>query len=525
MRPSRLGLVAAALGTAAFACNALLGLDELAPYEGSEAGVSSSSGSGSSDTGTDLPDGAAPDGGGSSSSGGNEGDAGVAPCDPNELPEPTGAVFVKSGSDGDGRMNNPFGSVATALDRLAVLYGADGGAPNQADGGDAGTLVPTIYVYAGSFSETRTLEVDGLPSFKIDGAWVGSLTQWTRDCSPYRRGNTVINGIASRGLVIRNVAGPSRISNLSLFTGVSGNDNSRIGVQIVDSGPLTISNATIVAENAVEGPAASKGTTAQRECNDISTASCKVAPAVGAVGDEGAVAHDGTFDVSGYVPGDGVEGYDGKNGDHSRGQQPQTDMCVVSCSVEAGDPLTCQPPTEQSVTAGEAGCGCGGPHGKGGGGGKGGGASVAVLANTQVTAEYSILQAKNGGHGLPGADGGEGGLGSPGQIGESAPCSKLAAGCCPQDDGGDPRCVPAGMSEDPVCRVAPTMLQGGLPTTGAGGGGGGRGGNGAGGPSYTVVLLPGGSATYVDINRSFGVGGNGADPAPDGKSAFELKLP
>lgn len=507
--------------TSAMACNALLGLDELTAYEADEAGISSSSSgeTGLPESGPTPPDATSSSGG--SSSGGTEGDAGVAPCDPNEVPNVEGAVFVKSGATGDGRMNNPLGSVAAAIDRLTELYGADSGSAPS----DASSLVPTIYVYAGSFSETRTLIVQGLPAFHIDGAWVGALTQWTRDCSPYRRGNTVVNAIGARGLVIHDVPGTSTISNLSLFTGVSGNDNSRIGVQAIDSGPLTISNANVVAENGARGSDATAGTTATQTCGTIAPESCKAQPQAGAMGDEGGAGEDGSFSRAGFTPGHGHDGRDGNRGEHSRGTAPQSGSCVVTCPEPANDATQCEAPTPTTVFADEAGCGCGGAQGTGGQGGRGGGASVAVLTNGTLNAEYSILQAKNGGNGLPGANGGTGAAGTPGAIGSDVQCSPPGAGCCLQDDGsGTNTCVPAKEGIDPLCYVAPTVLKGGLPTSGAAGGNGGRGGNGAGGPSYTVVLLPGGSASYKDINRSFGVGGAGVAPAPNGKSAFELRL-
>jgi len=523
MRSCRVSLLGAALGLVALACNALLDLDTLTPYDPTEAGTASSGGPGDPlpDTGSPDLDSSAPDGG--SSSGGSEGDAGVAPCDPTEHPDPRGNLFVKAGSAGDGRMNNPFGSVASAIDELIATRGADGGPTEDPDGGPPS--VPTIYVFGGSYTESRPLVVTGLPAFTIDGAWGGTLTEWTRDCSLQRRGNTVINASGSRGLVIRNVPGPSRIANLALFTNDDGNDPSRIGVQVVGSGPLTLSNTIVVAENAAAGSAASNGVVGEPVCSGAVTAACKTNPAPGAEGPAGGPGTPGTFTEAGFAPGNGVPGTDGKPGELSHPGAREQRQCAISCPAPETDAVTCEPPVLGSVSGPEGNCGCGGGKGGAGGGGPGGGASVALLTSSSVRVEYSILQAKNGGAGHGGGSGAAGSAGLPAAPVAPGTCSAPGGGCCLLDPETNPSCRLAGeMPMSDACWAQPLAIPGPTPTTGSGGGKGGDGGGGAGGPSYTVVLLPGGDAEYVETNRSYGVGGTGSDPAPAGGAATELRV-
>lgn len=522
MRSSHVALAAALAAALAMACNALLGLDELTPFDPAEAGAGSSGTTSSSgDTDGSLAD-AAPDvitdGGG-----GTVGDAGVAPCDPNDVPDTTIGIFVKAeGPAGDGRMNSPFNSIAAAI---AKLTPDDGGADPLADAGDGGTMkTQTIYVYGGSYGESANLAINGVRRFRIDGAWKGPLVQWVRDCSVTRRGDTVINSSKARGLVVRNVAGPSMISNLSLFTAGDTNDGiSRIALQVIDSGVLTLSNTIVIAENAGTGAPASPGGAANKTCPDgASTAGCVDTPANGQPGGDGAHGSEGKFNAQlGYAPASGAPGENGTNGEMGKPGPAQSMMCADTCTESAVP--ACAPVTLVEHHGNPGTCGCGGGAGLGGGGGSGGGASVAILTNGIVNVEYSILQSKNGGPGMPGAVGNDGTNGTtpaPGTPG--LPCNLT---CC-LDEAADPQtCVGADDPAAPLaCRAEPTPVLGGTATPGGNGGKGGRGGNGGGGPSYTVVLLPGGQATFAQTSRSYGVGGLGSAPAPNGESGPLLQL-
>ena len=201
------------------------------------------------------------------------------------FPTRPSASLVKAGSNGDGRMNNPFNSVAAAI---AKLHATDGGIDTLADAGDGGTpKTQTIYVYTNGYTETAPLVIDGVFRFRIDGAWTGPLLHWTRDCSVSRSGNTVINSSRSRGLVVRNVPGPSMLSNLSVFTaGDQNTDPSRIALQIIDSGPVTLYNTNIIAENAAPAAPVAGGGHGDQVCNGSASA-CVAAPVRGPDGEPG----------------------------------------------------------------------------------------------------------------------------------------------------------------------------------------------------------------------------------------------
>lgn len=524
MRSSHVALAAAVAAALAMACNALLGLDELSPFDQEEAGAGSSGlTSSSGDEGGGGGDADPPDAR-TDSGGGTVGDAAVAPCDPDELPDTTVGIFVKEGpAGGDGRMNSPFNSLAAAI---AKLTPDNGGVDTLLDAGDGGTpKTETIYVYGGSYGESGNLLIDGVRRFRIDGAWKGPLVQWVRDCSVTRRGDTVINSSRARGLVVRNVPGPSSISNLSLFTAGETNEGvSRIALQIVDSGVVTLSNTIVIAENAVPGAPAQPGGAAAKTCPvGASVESCVDNPANGLTGDDGAHGALGRWNAAaGYVPASGRPGESGTNGEMAKPGSPASELCQDSCTESQVPACAADPMVEHHGNPST--CGCGGGAGFGSGGGSGGGASVALLTDGVVNVEYSILQAKNGGPGMPGAvgnDGTEGSLATDGEPGE--PCNLT---CC--HDVVAAVCLRADNVNAPgACQVAATPVPGGDGKLGARGGKGGNGGNGAGGPSYTVVLLPGGQANFMLTSRSYGVGGIGAAPAINGEAGpvFELPLP
>ncbi len=513
MRSSHVALFVAVGAALLVACNALLGLDELSPFEDSGEAGAGSSGAPSGSSGVSvLPDADAPDANGDGG-GGSVGDAGVAPCDPTEVPDVSIGIFVKGGSTGDGRMNSPLGSLAAAI---AKLTANEGSVDDLADAGDGGTpKTPTIYVYAGGYTETAALTIENVRRFRIDGAWGGPLLHWTRDCSALRSSNTVINSARARGILINNVEGPSSISNLSLFTAAADSviaETSRIGIHVIDSGPLTLSNAQVIAENSA--PAAppipgANGTTVCPNPND-SQAGCVADPAPGADGSGGANASVGNFTKSGYVPATGRDGKNGTAGKMALPSAPSSSDCANSCGSVQTDLCENPPRTTRSGSAGT--CGCGGAEGLGGNGGRGGGASVAVLTNGTVNVEYTVLQSKRGGNGLAGAEGGPGTAGGVGAAG-TAYAGTCKDKCCLATDMS--ACVDANVDG---CQIQTITILGGQPHEGSKGGKGGNGGNGGGGPSYTVVLLPGGVVNFTASSRSYGSGGIGASPAPNGLS-------
>lgn len=422
------------------------------------------------------------------------------PCD--ELEEPDGAgVFVSrrlGGAAGPGTLSQPFDTIGAALATGAVL----------------------IYVAEDLYEEDLVLG-EGVA---IDGGWLYSGAVFTRDCAPDARELTVLRASGDTGMTVSGT--DVRVANLTVSTAPGGDraaadtaGASRVGVRVVDTGALTLTNVHVVAAAAQHAGVASPGALGVGTAACTSPASCADG-AEGGVGDAGADATAGTFEDDGFHPGDGALGVDGTAG--TPGTTPpgptsrsdcNTCPCVPNCYTETSGGSN----YNGTATAPRGLCGCGGLPGGPGAVGRGGGASVGVLvvgSSARVTLEMSLLETGAGGDG---AAGGVGGDGAPGAMGTAAQvrCHQsdcTEAGTC-QCGYGDPNAGPLFAS--------PAGGQGGA------GGAGGTGGHGAGGPSYGVVVVGGGSAT-IDVDTTIAVGAGGASgggSAPAGATGTRLDVP
>lgn len=479
---------------AALACNALLGIDELTPYTDVPGSSSSSSSSSSSGDAMD----AGGDSGNPGGDAGSEGDAGVAPCDPNEIPDQEHGLFVRwdAPPNGDGRINAPFTKLADALERAASL------------GGEA-----NVYVYEGTYNETAPLRAHDLPKVTIDGAWIGALPNWTRNCQHGQRMRTVINAADGHGLSLERIAQPSALRNFSLYTGLQGGDGSRIALRVIDSASVLLYNVALLAEDGAS-PASPPPRTdsAPPWCNGT----C-VPPHMIVHGGSGADVFaftNGVFDTSGYRRGRGVPGGDGTPGSRALGGPGETLACTDSCTTNCA-------PVISEHTGAPGHCGCGGGGGLGGEGGLGGGASVGILTNSNIRAEYSIIRAKHGGGGAAGGAGAAGGEPTQGDPGPSTTCTPGVGGCCMVV--GDDCALSTSPAAHESCRQPPQTIDGGAGGLGGRGGPGGKGGPGSGGPSYAVVTLGQVEVSWTQSQLAHGQGGAGAPPAPGGATGIVHK--
>jgi hypothetical protein len=490
------------------ACAAILGLDPLEPYVGDP--IEAGAGEGGADAAAELDAFGSMDGT-------VVGEAGEAPCSPDEQPEAP-VVYVSAKADaGDasarmGSADRPYTSIVSALP-LARLNNAK-----------------TIAVDEGTYVEDVTLDNFAHP-VRLDGAWVWSADggRWTRDCAPDRRSKTVLRSTRDIGLRVEGQVGAAvTVANMTIearahaTTGPDTSGASRYGV-FVHNSLLRLENVRLVAPPADPGGPASNGIAgATRACNGLSD--CVTQPAAGASASDAPPASTfGTFGPEGFVPAGGAPGLDGTDGTNGTPGGPGSTRsgCSSGCSVRDGQ---CQAWPTITVSGDPGTCGCGGTGGKGGRPGRGGGASVglyAVGASSLVVVTYSELVASRGGDGSPGGQGGAGGQPTQGGAGQDKPC--YPQGCC--TCGRCPNCGCYGMNASPwptCCGSGPPppdpVAGGAKGGAGMPGGKGGGGGGGAGGPSFSYVTVGGASVQVEQSALAFFPGGAGAGGAPSGPS-------
>ncbi len=461
-------------------------------------------------------DGTAPDasndGAAMANDGGSVGDAGIAPCDPLEVPPAGGTgiyVSEKTGTNaaggGSGQPSTPFKSIKDALG-VAKALGA-----------------PIVVLDEGTYAERVDL-ANFSKAIRIDGSWKRTGAVWSRDCSPQRADLTLIQSPDDVAVTVSDLAAGATLSNLAITTRgplpplPNQPGASRIAV-FAKASVVALDNVHVVAAAATGGGAASAGTNGTASC--VSSVSCVAVPAAGA--DRGVApgaTTNGAFTASGFAPANGQPGAQsggaGQNGAPGGAANSRTD-CEVDGQCAANG-SSCN--SKVGTVVSEVGrCGCGGTGGGPGAAGRGGGASVGIVAvGGTVTVKYSKIEAGNGGDGAPGGTGGAGGPGSAGIAGANAEC--WTADCCVC--GVCPACGCYKQGNWSTCcgRPAPSNrpIAGGTKGgDGAGGGRGEAGGPGAGGPSFTYVPLAGAQVVFIDSQRAFGKGGSapaGAAPGP-----------
>lgn len=490
----------------------------------SAAGAAGASGSGGADASAGSGGGAGMDGGGGSGGSedggtnvdGSDADAGLddaadadaaTACDPNE--SPTSGIFVSPAAapGGDGSAALPFSTIKAALDAAAGN-------------------VATVYLDQGTYPEPVDFAAKHA-GIVVRGGFTRTGSVWKRDCSADARAKTVIASPAAVGVHVGQLATPSGLRTLSVFSKATGSSvdgkagESCYGVAVTGAGThFTLHDVAVTAGTGGAGGLASAIVAADKvACGDLVT-SC----ADGAKGADGASAGAtpaGTFNPGGYQPGNGGDAHPGDTGHNGT---PGTSGVSASCKYPgcSGGGGLCATlfcgnvGSQQTVTAGPGTCGCGGKGGDGGGGGFGGGASVAVFvagAGAQVDVVSSALVAKNGGNGSQGVPGQGGASGTAGVQGASASCP----GACESVKKSNDQCN----CEQP----SSTTLAGGAAGGNGGHGGlGGDGGGGSGGPSYAVVRVGGALVSAVASSTTPGQGGSGAN-APNGGSGAELVVP
>ncbi|MBX3230856.1 MAG: hypothetical protein KIT84_01455 [Labilithrix sp.] len=497
MRLARLALVATfTLG--AGACASLLGLDPL------EAG--------------DLPD----DAGGddapaiegdatAAGDGGTVGEAGVAPCDPNEDP-PANAVYVSAApieaGARDGTAAAPYATITAA--RAAA----------KASAGPTATLV----VDHGTYIEALVLE-RWSRDVVIDGGWTWSEGTWKRDCATDAKDKTILRSTTDRGVLIHDNTAIVTLTSMTIesrptgTTAANTNGASRYGVFVLDS-IVRLTGVTVRAHAGDAAGTASDGT-------DAVTARCITAPGPAcAGGDAGANKQApptptyGTLTANGLAHPSalGEAGGAGENGTPGQLGGSRSD-CWSGCNNHLGTP-PCGTQNLTTVTSPRGECGCGGMGGGPGQPGRGGGGSFALYAvgdATLVDAFYTDLTAGNGGAGSTGGRGGAGAAGTAGKAGTPATCwpnQCCTVGTCPECGCyGPPDWVTQCGTQPTPSPVLPAGTAGG---SGGNGGKGADGMNGPGGPSFTYILIGGAQVRFTETARTFGASGPGAAGAPNG---------
>ncbi len=436
-------------------------------------------------------------------------DAGAAaPCDPMELIDMTGGVFV-SGEDGSPGGNGDAVSPLDTIGAALVLARTTGRSH--------------IYVEEGTYPEAIEI-LDSPNGVTIDGSWTYTGLAWMRDCSADRATKTLIRPDGPIGVTVTDVTHMSGLANLavgtaarSVSTPADTPGGSRIAVLVRgDGSAFRLSNVILVPGDADHGGPAAIGAAGVGATNCDGMNDC-VGGATGMAGPGGADATTpGTFDANGFTPSDGLPGVDvggvGENGSPGSPTDSRSG-CNIGCGCGV-----CFTAFDGTVTSIGGTCGCGGVGGGPGAAGRGGGASVALLVvglDATVAIEYSSLQAGDGG------DGSVGGAGGPGAPGTTGAPGSPAQYCRHMDCINT--CPTCGYNPADTTDLITARLAGG---TGGMGGIGGAGGGGAGGPSYAVVTVAGGRVVTdetVSLVPAAGGQGGGED-ALDGDSAAILVI-
>lgn len=437
-------------------------------------------------------------------------DAAPPECDPGGPPE--GGVFVSAddGSDegGDGSAALPFATIGPAITA-------------------ANALGATVVLLAeGTYNESVTIP-DTPNGLTIEGGWLATGADWTRDCEDGVVGRTILAGSASVAVTAQGTRHTSGLRLLTVRTPARGSSpadaagESLVGVLVAGDGSVfSLTDVVVVAgrggdgglasPGAVGAPALAPGACVPAQCAAGAAGMAAAAPGLPA-------ATGGIFTQAGWVPADGEPGLAGGLGENGSPQAQGPDSrsdCSPGCDCNGS---SCDAQADVTLRGGDGQCGCGGGGGGPGSPGRGAGASVALMVwgdGATVALVRGVLQAGDGGEGSAGGAGGEGAPGSEGRAGGPRECW---GGCCT----GGGACNAGGSCYSCDKHVLAGGSAGGVGGTG---GPGSQGGAGAGGSSYAIVRISGASTIVDGTVVQHGDGGAGAGEAPSGDAGDVLDV-
>jgi hypothetical protein len=380
----------------------------------------------------------------------------------------------------------------------------------------ANALGATLVLLAeGTYNESVTIP-DTPNGLTIEGGWLATGADWSKDCEDDVAGRTVLAASASVAVTVQGTRFTSGLRLLTVRTRARGGSSadavgeSLIGVLVAgDESVFSLSDVVVVAGRGGDGGLASQGAAGDPA---LGPGACVPAPcATGAAGLAGAVpglpaATGGIFTPAGWAPADGEPGVPGGIGENGvpPAQVPSSRSdCVPGCDCNGS---SCDAQGDTTVRGGDGQCGCGGGGGRPGSPGRGAGSSVALMvvgAGATVALHRGALTSGDGGDGSDGGDGGDGASGSDGRAGGARDCWE---GCCT----GGPACDAGGSCYSCTNRV---LLGGTAGGVGGTGGPGSQGGAGAGGSSYAIVRIAGATTIIDGTVLQHGNGGAGGGEA------------
>jgi hypothetical protein len=405
-------------------------------------------------------------------------------------------------NDADGVFVSPVGDDALGGSRLFPVKSL-GVAIDR-----AGTLGrSSVYILPGVYSGNVIVP----RSLSLLGGWSNVAGSWRRNCAPDARTTTVIVALDA-GPAVSVVDAGVLLRSMSLQTLLPGasapntSGASRVGLW-AENANVTLAEVMVMTTDALPGGVASPGAGGAAPSAQSCFGSCGNGLAAAPAGASARASDGGVFTTTGFVPGDGVVGRPG--GDGQNGIAGTSGSTSSGCYLGCGCSVNCTS-TGPSVVVGQPGwCGCAGHGGNGGSQGRGGGASVGIYAVGSVIRLFDTsVGAGRGGDGSAGAQGGAGSLGTDGGTGvalqcQTKPCRVTTGSCAMYPN------VACYYGNSPSDEVAFSVAPGFPGGPGGAGAIGQQGGSGAGGPSVAVVLVRGGQLVVDGGTLTASNGGSG----------------